>query len=68
MTYRIVNPETGEDVTGITFQEPWDAANYWRNKKGGLWIEIEPRGPDDKKAFMHIVTEEIVVVREYKVA
>jgi len=65
MIYRIVYPENGEDVTGIIFQEPWDAASYWRNKKGGLWTEIESQNPLDKKAFMQCVTGEIVVVRGF---
>jgi hypothetical protein len=65
MVYRIMYPENGEDATGITFQTPWDAASYWRNKKGGLWIEFEPQNPLDKKAFMQCATREIVVVRPF---
>ena len=63
--YRIVYPETEEEVVPMQFDRSQEAAAYWKNSHSTMWIAVKPQHPRDKAAFMQIVTGQIVVVRSF---
>jgi len=63
--YKIVYPETEEEVVPIKFNTSWEAATYWKHNHSTMWITIESKHPRDKAAFMQTITGEIVVVRGF---
>ncbi len=63
--YKIVYPETEEEVVPMQFDRSQEAAAYWKNSHGTMWISIDPQHPRDIAAFMQSVTGEIVVVRKF---
>lgn len=63
--YKIVYPETEEEVVPMQFDKPWEVAAYWKDRRGTMWIDIESKHPRDFAAFMQSVTGEIVCVRSF---
>ena len=67
--YKIVYPETGEEVVPMRFDTPREATDYWKNTHGPMWRVIKPQDPRDFVGFQTSpwLSGVIVVVRSFDV-